>query len=163
MVKSNEHGVTIIELLTAITILAIVGAIIWGAYSQGMNFSKNEITKNEMQQEANIIISQLTRIHQTTQSYRIVSSECTISVTYTEKNKPDVNQTTTFENSKLCLRAEENLDKDNNNTNQITEHVLIKGNPEFRDTPLSIMVIDKNNSNNYLQFETLLYRLKGGG
>lgn len=144
MVRRNQNGVTLIELLLTLTILTIVGAIIWGTLVQGSKYSNNAVTKNQMQQEANIIISRLTKIHQISESYNINSSGCKVTVVYKEKN--NIENTETFENQRLCI-----------STSTIDN---IK--PNIRDVPLTIKIKD-NNSNNRVSIETVLSRLKGGG
>lgn len=67
----DEKGVTLIELLAALTILAIISSIIYGVF---FNVNKNyyQISgKSALQQEANTIISTIKSYHQRQNSYQI--------------------------------------------------------------------------------------------
>ncbi|WP_394233121.1 type II secretion system protein [Niallia oryzisoli] len=152
MVKLNQRGVTVIELLVALTILSLIIVLIWNVFFQGLHFSKKEMTKNQMQQEANVIITHLTKIHQRSEAYEITSNSCKISATYHEVGQS--NQTITFENNRLCLTAE-NLDED------ATDKYYIAGDPNHHDTSLSILIKDINDPDVNIHVDTLLYRIGG--
>ena len=53
----NQKGVTLIELLATITILSIIGVIIWNVFIQGTKYSNTAVTKNRLIQESNIVIA----------------------------------------------------------------------------------------------------------
>lgn len=145
MLLKNQRGLSLVELLATITILSTIGILIWGVFFQGTKHSKIAISKNQMQQEANIIISKLTKVHQTATNYSILSNDGKIVVTY--ENKYGVSDMIIFEGSnyKLITSSVNNL------------------NPGTTDLPLTITLTDNNNSKNSISVNTKLYRLKGGG
>ncbi|MBP3038240.1 prepilin-type N-terminal cleavage/methylation domain-containing protein [Bacillaceae bacterium Marseille-Q3522] len=80
MIK-NKRGVTLLELLLALALSGIVTLIICGVFFQGIRFSNIIREKTSLQQEANRVITELTRLHQTTVTPYTVScnaSSCTV-------------------------------------------------------------------------------------
>lgn len=59
----NEHGVTLMELLAAIVIFTLFAGIIWGFLFQSLKFNDAEVTKQQLQQEANLIINTIQNVH----------------------------------------------------------------------------------------------------
>ncbi len=143
MLRQNQRGITLAELLATIAILSIVGVIIWSVFFQGTKYSNIAVTKNQMQQEANIIISKLTKIHQTAESYSIHSKGGNITVDYKDNN--GATHKIVFDDSHLDFFT------------QSMNNVI----PNKNDTPLTITVNEKK-SNNTISIDTVLYRLKGG-
>ena len=105
MKKINQRGITLIELLATLAILSIVSILIWSIFFQGTNYSNKAMTKNQMQQEANIIITNLTKIHQTSDSYDIDSSKtCSFTVNDNDKGLTEV-----FEHSQLSISVKKDI------------------------------------------------------
>ena len=93
-----------------------------------------------MQQEANIIVTSLIRFHQNSQdSYQINVSDCNITVFNSLDSKK-------FEIPQLCLSS---------NYDGIVD-------PNKQDINLTITVTDKNDEENKVSIDTILYRLKSG-
>lgn len=68
---NNEKGLTLIEMLATITILFVLGGMVYAMLFQMFaNFSSTE-NRSTARQEANLIIAQLTNIHQTSDEYTI--------------------------------------------------------------------------------------------
>lgn len=143
MVKLNQYGITLIELLLTVAILSIVGGIVWGIFFQGVKYSNDAVTINQMQQESNIIITKLKEIHQTSEEYTIQSNNGIITVTYTDKFGST--QVIIFENSNFDLASTQ----------------VNKTKPKETDTLFTVIVTDKKSDNSH-STSTLLYRLKGG-
>jgi prepilin-type N-terminal cleavage/methylation domain-containing protein len=67
----NEKGLTMIELLAAITILFIISSVIYGVLI-GANKNYQQISrKTNLEQEANIIISTVKNYHQNNDTYQV--------------------------------------------------------------------------------------------
>jgi prepilin-type N-terminal cleavage/methylation domain-containing protein len=67
----NDKGLTLIELLAAMTILLIISSLIYGVLI-GANKNYQQISgKSNLEQEANIIISTIKNYHQSSDSYKI--------------------------------------------------------------------------------------------
>ncbi|WP_084786860.1 prepilin-type N-terminal cleavage/methylation domain-containing protein [Bacillus tuaregi] len=152
MFKRNQQGITVIELLISLAILSLIGVLIWNVFFQGLDFSSKEITKNRMQQEANIILTHLTKIHQTAEEYKIETNSGKILVTYQEGDQPL--QKVAFENSKLTLQIKK--------LGEQSENQVIEVNPFVSDISLLIHISDIDNPNTKITVNTLLSRLRGG-
>ncbi|WP_034764565.1 type II secretion system protein [Rossellomorea vietnamensis] len=141
----NERGVTLIEVLATITILSIIGVVIWNVFFQGLNYSDKAVTQNTMQQESNYISMKLTRIHQTSKEYELTSSDCMIKVEYVTRNKGTLEET--FKEPDLCLSTNFSGSVD----------------PNKEDLSLTISIGDKERAANKFDLKTVFYRLKENG
>lgn len=67
----DERGLTLIELLAAISILFIISATIYGVFF-GFNKNYNQISdKNSMDQNANVVLAVIKQYHQNNDQYLI--------------------------------------------------------------------------------------------
>lgn len=148
MPTKNQAGLTLIELLLALSIVTTIGILIWSVFFQGFNYSKKATTTNQMQQEANIIISSLTTSHRKLglDSYEIQSSSCKISIS---KDSSVIQE---YEHPQLCFYLGEKAEDPFTET--VTEY--------DDDVPLTLTVQeDKNEPNLKITVETILSRLEG--
>lgn len=143
MLKQNQNGLSLIELLATIAIVSIIGGIIWSVFFQGVKYSNNAVTINQMQQEANIITTRLKEIHLTSDKYSIVSNNGIITVLFDDKY--GASQEVVFENSNLEFSS-----------TSINNRL-----PRESDTRFTLIVTDKISGKSHTT-TTLLYRLKGG-
>lgn len=68
----NETGVTLMELLAAIIIFMMFGAIVWAFFFQSLKFNEAEVSKQQLKTEANLIINAIQQNHvKKPESYRI--------------------------------------------------------------------------------------------
>jgi prepilin-type N-terminal cleavage/methylation domain-containing protein len=68
---SNQKGLSLVELLAAITILFIVSSIIYGVYFT-FNGNYDRISKkNTMDQTANIVLATIKEYHQKNEQYKL--------------------------------------------------------------------------------------------
>jgi prepilin-type N-terminal cleavage/methylation domain-containing protein len=147
----NERGVTLVEVLATLTILSIISVTTWQIFFQGYKFSQESVTKNMLQQESNIVLSNLTRIHQTTEKYKLISSDCKITVL--DKNDDELQL---FSHSLFCYKAENPID------NLELPPTVLEPSKTGHDLELVVRVSEKNNLRNSVAVKTLLYRLKEG-
>jgi len=114
MVK-NEKGITLIELLAALVLFGIFSTIIWAFFFQSTEANNIELTKNNLQQEANLIISTIQEVHKKSNSYTVILSEDSLEIdsdtlgTYLF-NKPDITYemvSTTSINSRETIHPKE--------------------------------------------------------
>ncbi len=143
----NEKGLTLLEVLVTLVILSFIGVLIWSVFNSGIKFSNKEISKNQMQQEANIILTTLTKIHQTATSYSINSNaSCSVTVNANFSHSSEVYN---FENQKLCINITHNNASDDfdpiYHNNLVTFYITIS---------------EKNNRKNEISIEGVLSRLK---
>jgi prepilin-type N-terminal cleavage/methylation domain-containing protein len=68
----RQDGFTLIELLATISILSIVGTLLFSVLINGINYSNKSNETVSIQQQGNIIITKLTSWHEKTRKYEIV-------------------------------------------------------------------------------------------
>jgi prepilin-type N-terminal cleavage/methylation domain-containing protein len=141
----QQRGITLIELLATISILSFVGVIIWSVFFQGYTFSHKSMSKNSIQQEATIILTNLTKIHQTSQQYEISNTSCGITVKITKQDSSI--QTQEFNHSGLCISS------------SYTGVVI----PDQDDIHLTLNIYEIEDPTNKVNVDSFLYRLKDGG
>nr|WP_263325547.1 prepilin-type N-terminal cleavage/methylation domain-containing protein [Neobacillus sp. Marseille-Q6967] len=148
--KRGEDGLTLVEVLATLVILSIISISVWSIFFQGFNFSQKAISKNSMIQEANLIITNLKSIHQTSDGYDIEnsSSKCEILVYLPAKNDPNAKKYV-YSNANMCINF------------KIKNGISSSINPHQDDALLELSVSDKNDSDNKIALDTLLYRVKG--
>lgn len=143
-IVKNERGLTVIEVLATLTILSIIGVVIWNAFFQGYNYSQTAVSKNSMQQEANLIITSLTRIHQTSTEYTISNPNKTIEVNSSNGH------TIKFENSQM----EYTIDLKGHLTT--VKPTTVEADKRI---DITITINDKNDASNQVVVEATLSRL----
>ncbi|MGR3765905.1 type II secretion system protein [Rossellomorea sp. NS-SX7] len=136
----NQNGLTLIEVLASLAILSVIGLVLWNVLFQGLNYSKKAVSQTSMQQEANLISMELTRIHQSHSTYKIVNTGCEIEI-YESDSSPQPFKT--YSHPDLCLKG----------TTKDIDH------SSSRDLELTIH--DKEHSENTFNLTTTLYKLKG--
>ncbi|MFS0861738.1 type II secretion system protein J [Fredinandcohnia sp. 179-A 10B2 NHS] len=65
----NQKGFTLIELLASLAIFAIIAGLGTGILLNSMNYYEKSKNKLSLGQEANILLSQITNLHQTSDEY----------------------------------------------------------------------------------------------
>ena len=143
----NQEGITLVEVLATIAILSFIGVIIWNLFFQGYQFSKKSVTKNNLIQETNIFISDLTKIHQTASDYTLKKSG-TCGVTVISDGKQILNNI----NPDICYSIFINNIELSSTT--ITS--------DIDQVPITVIISDKNDKENNISINTVLYRLKRG-
>lgn len=144
----KERGLTLVEVLLTLTLLSVVGLLIWGVFFQGAKFSSQAVSTNHMQQELNAVTTYLTRIHQTSKNYSIDFDDDHITVT-SNSLKNGQSTTETFDNNHFIY--------------DITMDQSGEIHPNEMDVLLTVTIRDKNDKQNYVSIETILSRLKDGG
>ena len=59
----DQQGFTLIELLATLVLFAIFGSIIWGFFFHSLKYNGVEISKNQLQQETNLILNSIQETH----------------------------------------------------------------------------------------------------
>lgn len=148
----TEKGITLLEVLAALTILSFLGIIVWNVLFQVLNFSHTVQTQTLMQQEANTIITALRNIHQTAEEYTIFYG-----------NDPNANfiviesKNSTFEFNNPNFRYELYLVNDDGNA-LFNDETLIK--PNVNDLPIKVIIYDRNNLKRSYTAQTYISKLK---
>ncbi|PYF02869.1 PulJ/GspJ family protein [Ureibacillus chungkukjangi] len=142
MKNDQQSGFSLVETLVIIVLLSIVSLITWNIFFQGSNYTNKAVSKNQLQQEANIIISKLTKIHLQSDTYKVHIDDCKFTIEATSKGI--ITDKETFENNQLCITLK-----------NVPEDV----NPKTDDVNLELIIM-RNDSNRKLKMEVLLQRLK---
>jgi len=100
--KKNENGLTLVELLASIVIIAIISLALWNLFFNSMNHNSREVSKNQLQQEANLIINTIQNLHT---KYKITNLEIdptnsSLTISYRDKDSIS-NQNTIFNNNNI--------------------------------------------------------------
>ena len=85
---TNQKGVTLVELLATLVIFGIFSSIIWAFLFQTIKINEVELSKNQLQQEANIIINALDEVHRKSSEYTIEYNSNEIIIT--DKNSSQI-------------------------------------------------------------------------
>jgi prepilin-type N-terminal cleavage/methylation domain-containing protein len=156
MIKNNK-GLTLIELLITIAISSILLITVWGFLFQGINFSKVVANKTLLQQEANNIVSSITRIHQTTSTV----------YTFQLDGNSTANNITSFKvigkdivhfDSPNFLYSIYSFDINTNSEQLIQDNQSI--NPNTTDLGLKIIIRDKQHNEILYEVKTIFSRIK---
>lgn len=142
----KQSGMTLIEVLLGVTILSVIGVVIWNALIGGMSYSNKAVSQNAIQQEANTVALALTKIHQNSRSYELKNKDCGISVENVKKYDGSLPPRTVFDNTKLCISSSKTGTFQPSGTDYSLE--------------MTITVYDKEHPQLKLAVETTLYRLE---
>lgn len=68
---SNDDGITLIEVLATLAIMSIISILLYGVLMNGFDYSKKSQEKVSIQQEMNIVVTSITKFHESYESYQI--------------------------------------------------------------------------------------------
>lgn len=139
---NNESGITLIEVLAAITITAIISSLIYGVLCQTIHTKDKIQYHNELRQEANIVMTQLRTMHETGHSIWYSSG-----MLY-----EDAGMSSPLANEKDFKFVNVEINGTNNT-------VLVSNGIEFELSPVStytVSFIIKDNYQNQYKLETVL-------
>ncbi|OLS41520.1 prepilin-type N-terminal cleavage/methylation domain-containing protein [Bacillus sp. MRMR6] len=145
----HERGLTLVEVLATLTLLSVISIIIWSIFFQGYSFSQKAISKNFIQQETNLLITNLTTTHQTAKQYEILNSTDECKITVNIVNRDATTKTDVYSHPNMCFKFEIQ--------NSVTNPV----NPNLNNVRLKITTSDKSYPDNKITLNTFLYRVKG--
>lgn len=142
----NEKGVTLIELLSALVIFGIFSTIIWAFFFQSFQANNVEMTKNSLQQEANLIINTLQEVHRNSESYLIVidADFKTLEIT------PDSEASYLFNKSGVLYEI--------SSTNLFESGDRIY--PNNFDFPMTLILTSSENNNLQIKIQTVFSKIK---
>ncbi len=142
----NEKGVTLIELLAALTIFGIFSTIVWAFFFQSFQANNVEMTKNSLQQEANLIINTLQEVHRNSESYLIVIDDDfkTLEIT------PDSEASYLFNKSGVLYEIF--------STNSFESGDRIY--PNNFDFPMTLILTSSENNNLQIKIQTVFSKIK---
>lgn len=101
MVKRlNEKGITLVELLAGLALFGIISVLIWNFFFQALNFNEREVTKNQLQQEANLIVNTIQQLHTKSTITSLTNTNDSLTVNY------DVNKHKDFDKKNIVYILE---------------------------------------------------------
>jgi prepilin-type N-terminal cleavage/methylation domain-containing protein len=68
---TNENGFTLIEVLATLAIVSFISILLYGVLLNGFDYSKKSKEKVSLQQEMNIVVTSITKFHESYESYDI--------------------------------------------------------------------------------------------
>ena len=142
----NEKGVTLLELLAALVIFGIFSTILWAFFFQSFQANNTEITKNSLQQEANLIINTLQEVHRKSESYLIVIDADYKSLEIT----PDSEVGFLFNKSGVLY------DITSTNTFESGDRIY----PNNLDFPMTLILTSSDNNNLQIKIQTVFSKIK---
>lgn len=148
----NSKGLTLIELLAAVSLSAIILLLAYQFLFQGFQFSKTVTDKTLLQQEANYIMANLTKIHQSSDSYTITFDQ-NPNATYI---KIEGNNTVTFKNDRFFYTLKTST---RNNTKIYTKNKETF-HPKLTDVSIELTIYNKKNPKLSYSAKTILSRIK---
>ncbi|WP_162920166.1 type II secretion system protein [Paenisporosarcina cavernae] len=83
----NEKGVTLVELLASIVLVGLFGTIIWTLFFQGFSFNETEVSKQQIQQEATLLLNGIDAVHQKGKPYSITVTPTSVILSDTNSNE----------------------------------------------------------------------------
>lgn len=175
----DNRGVTLVEILATLSLLSIIGLLVWSVFLQGIKNSNAGSTKITLTQEMNYVQAQLRNIHLTSSYYKISTpTTCSIQVEY--GNSTDSSEPTflLLEDSKICYEIDQakindieiakktnidELEKDDINLDDGSfeiknKKLLPKG--VYHSISFDLMLKDKTNERVKVSTRTNLSRLK---
>lgn len=162
----TEKGMTLLEVLLAFAVFSIVITVIWAVLFQGLNYSDRLKNNSFMQQEANLFMTALTRIHQTApEKYTIIFDDNPNATTVTIES-PEMVSTFSNEEFVYSLYTMDGLplqtyEDEDGYILFNDEEKFIEIYPNRIDLPIKIVIKDRMNSNSSVEIETIISKIRG--
>jgi prepilin-type N-terminal cleavage/methylation domain-containing protein len=155
---TNEKGITLIELLAVLALFSIILMIMYSSVSNSFIFNKKTFDHLSLRQHTNLILAQLTTIHQSNNQYELKYESGKI---YVKEYDDTVFRLLGKEELEYDIVASSNNKtlNDPNDTGGAQPTLIINNNFSLK---LRITVTNPNN-NDSLSIDTIIARLKGGG
>lgn len=147
---SKEVGITLIELLATIVILSIVIVLTYSIFFNGLTSSEKANEQVNLQQEMNLLLTSITKLHENESSYAIIADKTPNASTVSLQG---TNNTFKFSNSdfdytlyyyQVIGNIEKHLDKTIHSA-----HAL----------HITIIISNKNQPNQKYEIKTIISRL----
>lgn len=155
MVKTNQNGLTIIEILATILILSFVTIITINIFSNGIRGSSSAKNSILLQQETNYLLAVLRENHENGDEYEIKVENYDQKVTITNKVTLE---STVFSNKKLLYEIID-LKNNINAKDTITQKPLDNMHPENKRFEVKIKISLKDNPSIFYEINTTFSRL----
>lgn len=151
----NETGITLIEVLAAITILSIVTVIIYNVFSNGLRYSSQAEDTVLIQQEANYLLTLLKKQHENAANDYTVTVENNHNTVIINKNRSNEMDAT---NSQYLYQICDLDDVKSCDEQNATDHTITKT-PSNGRFHVKMILINKSNPDIKYEIQTILSRL----
>lgn len=147
---NNQKGITLVELLATMVLLFIVSTLVLSIATQAIENYRQTETRSFAQQEANLLINQLTSTHRTSSSYEVRRDELFHYTITADNEKTSKINTAPFQLD-LTLGAEGIT---------VGESILVNVS-EHSSIPLQVTVVSQPDQRfRTFEIDTNLYRIK---
>lgn len=143
----NQKGLSLIEVLATLTLLSIVGGLVFGVLINSMNIFEHQSNNNDVKQEANLINNQLITFYKVHGSFEIVETGDSIEVYAPDvANKKAVRE---FELNKykISVTPQKSL------LNEVESGI-------YTTIDIQIKIIEKDNLSNVFELNSTISRMK---
>ncbi len=159
----NQNGLTLIELLVSITILLLIGTLIFTVLIKGKDYSLQAQTTVSLQQEGNRILSELTSWHESHSEYGIVLNQnpeaTSISLVLLDSHgipleeNQEIISTTGFKYSVCYDRNQVDFTSCTTTIKKVDQIV------DQKDLPIKILITDNKDSRLTFEIKTIISRM----
>lgn len=161
--RLNEKGLTLVELLAGIVILAIISLCLWSIFHNSMNHNNREVSKNQLQQEANIIINTIQNLHTKHKITQLVVDENNSSFTiyYSDRNQNNIIKNSTFNKRNIKYEFCAFTDPDTNKKCVLSNKIFPESATEVSQYfGFKLKLSSTNNENINFEVQTIFSKLE---
>ncbi|MGJ7920574.1 prepilin-type N-terminal cleavage/methylation domain-containing protein [Neobacillus sp. LXY-4] len=156
----NQNGLTLIELLITLAIMAFVGTLVFSVFTNGIKYSNTAKTTVNLQQQANIVLAELTSWHESHSTYDITLDKNPYGSTITliPYNGNDVKlegQKKIISDSRFEYVICFELDQSFSSCNVLTQNIK----KTQKNLPIKLIVRDKKDHKQSFEVKTILSRI----
>lgn len=152
---NNQKGISLVEVLAALALVATIAAIAWTALSLGFKHTAVETEKTKLQQSANLIMSTLTNEHRRSEKYSLLFEGNQLKINSCDKtgacSVTTIDQTYDYTGTVVNTTVIDSHDS-------VVDEVL-NLNPKAAHTKITLVLTDLNNPNNKVTLDTKLTRI----
>lgn len=141
----NEKGISLMELLATLTLLSLVGVLVFGVLINSLNIFNHESDSSDVRQEANLISNQLTTFYKVYGNFEI------------EKNGDGV-----------IIYAPDKSNSKESREYDISDYIIDvvssegESNDEHTSKDIKIIISEKGNLSNKFELNSNISRIKEG-
>jgi Tfp pilus assembly protein PilV len=145
----NQKGLTLLEVLLALTLTMTIGGLIYSVFFQSMTSYEKTHSHVLVRQEATIILSQLTTLHRDEETYALTYTPTTQAILINGKSigNPAFSYSIVATNNSFSL-----------NSKRVTESTTITIDSSSY-LEIELTVIDKNDQNQSFTISTIINKL----
>ncbi|MGO1058944.1 prepilin-type N-terminal cleavage/methylation domain-containing protein [Planococcus sp. FY231025] len=152
---NNQKGISLVEVLAALALVATIAAIAWTALSIGFKHTAVETEKTKLQQSANLIMTTLTNEHRRSEKYSLLFEGNQLKINSCDKT--GACSVTTIDQTYDYTGTVVNTTVIDSHDSVVDEVLDLK--PKAAHTKITLVLTDLNNPNNKVTLDTKLTRI----